>query len=88
MIFYESPFRLLKTLEQLAVVMGNERYACVSRELTKIYEENARGTLEELIQHFSNNKIRGEIVIVLAGAGVGTGAGASPGDGDETGAGT
>jgi len=70
MIFYESPFRLLKTLDQLGTVLGKDRYACVSRELTKVFEENARGTLEELIRHFSNKKIKGEIVIVVAGAGL------------------
>jgi 16S rRNA (cytidine1402-2'-O)-methyltransferase len=70
MIFYESPFRLLKTLEQLCTVLGKDRYACVSRELTKVFEENARGTLEELISHFSNKKIKGEIVIIVAGAGL------------------
>ena len=67
-ILYESPFRLLKTLQQLAEVCGPERKACVSRELTKIHEENARGTLAELIEHFSKKEIKGEIVIVLEGA--------------------
>ncbi|MCX6280593.1 MAG: 16S rRNA (cytidine(1402)-2'-O)-methyltransferase [Bacteroidetes bacterium] len=67
MIFYESPFRLVKTLTQLAEFLGNERYACVSRELTKIYEENARGSLEELVRHFSSKTVKGEIVIIVAG---------------------
>ena len=67
MIFYESPFRLVKTLTQLAEFLGNTRYACVSRELTKIYEENARGTLEELIAHFSAKTVKGEIVIIVEG---------------------
>ena len=67
-ILYESPFRVLKTLQQLAEVCGSERRACISRELTKIHEENARGTLSELIEHFSKKEIKGEIVIVLEGA--------------------
>ncbi|MCX6287115.1 MAG: 16S rRNA (cytidine(1402)-2'-O)-methyltransferase [Bacteroidetes bacterium] len=67
MIFYESPFRLVKTLTQLAEFLGSDRYACVSRELSKIHEENARGTLEELIAHFSAKTVKGEIVIVVEG---------------------
>jgi 16S rRNA (cytidine1402-2'-O)-methyltransferase len=67
MIFYESPFRLLKTLEQFSEVFGNERKASVSRELTKIYEETIRGTLVELITHFKEKKIKGEIVIIVEG---------------------
>lgn len=67
MIFYESPFRLLKTLEQFAELFGNERQACVSRELTKLYEENVRGTLSEIIANFAKRTIKGEIVIVVAG---------------------
>ena len=67
MIFYESPYRLVKTLTQLAEYLGGSRYACVSRELTKIYEENARGTLEELITHFSSKTVRREIVIIVEG---------------------
>ena len=66
-ILYESPFRLLKTLQQLAEVCGADRKVCVSRELTKIYEENARGSLAEVIEHFSKKDIKGEIVIVLEG---------------------
>ena len=69
-ILYESPFRLLKTLQQLAEVCGSERRACVSRELTKVHEENAHGTLAELIEHFSKKEIKGEIVIVLEGCDV------------------
>lgn len=53
MIFYESPFRLVKTLEHFKEYFGAERQASVSRELSKMYEENARGTLDELITHFS-----------------------------------
>lgn len=67
MIFYESPFRLVKALEQFAEVFGNERQACVVRELTKIYEEKKRGTLAELIAHFKLKEVKGEIVIVVAG---------------------
>jgi 16S rRNA (cytidine1402-2'-O)-methyltransferase len=67
MVFYESPFRLLKTLELFAATFGTDRKAAVSRELSKIHEENARGTLAELIAHFSTSTIKGEIVIILAG---------------------
>ena len=67
-ILYESPFRLVKTLTQLAEFLGADRYACVSRELTKFYEENARGSLEELISHFSSKTVKGEIVIIIAGS--------------------
>lgn len=66
-ILYESPFRLLKTLQQLAEVCGSERQVSVSRELTKIHEENVRGTLADVIEHFSKKEIKGEIVIVLEG---------------------
>lgn len=69
MIFYESPFRLLKTLSQLAEVLGENRYACVSRELTKLHEENARGSLKELIVHFGKKTVKGEIVIIVEGKG-------------------
>lgn len=69
MVFYESPYRLLKTLNQLAEHFGPERRASVSRELTKIHEENARGTLQELSQHFSKGVVKGEIVIVVEGSG-------------------
>ena len=58
---------MLKTLQQLAEVCGSERKVSVSRELTKIHEENARGTLAEVIEHFSKKDIKGEIVIVLEG---------------------
>jgi len=67
MVFYESPFRLVKSLEQMAEHFGPERKASVSRELSKIHEENARGTLNELIAHFSAKQVKGEIVIVVAG---------------------
>lgn len=67
MIFYESPYRLMKTLEQFAEFLGTERRASVSRELSKLFEENKRGTLGELIVHFGSKPIKGEIVIVLEG---------------------
>jgi 16S rRNA (cytidine1402-2'-O)-methyltransferase len=66
-IFYESPYRLVKLLEQLSTVFGTERNACVSRELTKLFEENVRGTLAGLIDHFGENPPRGEIVVVVNG---------------------
>lgn len=67
MIFYESPFRLLKTLEQFSEYLGADRKASVSRELSKIYEETIRGTLSEIIEYFKNKTIKGEIVIVVEG---------------------
>lgn len=67
MVFYESPHRLMKTLEQLSEAFGPERMGSVSRELTKIYEENIRGTLSELILYYQNNPIKGEIVLVIEG---------------------
>ncbi|MDO4217622.1 MAG: 16S rRNA (cytidine(1402)-2'-O)-methyltransferase [Bacteroidales bacterium] len=67
-ILYESPFRLVKTLEQLIEVLGEERQACVCREISKIHEENARGTLRQLHSHFSQGEVKGEIVIVVSGA--------------------
>ena len=67
MIFYESPYRLVKTLTQLAEYMGTERQASVSREISKVHEETVRGTLAELTAHFTANEPRGEIVIVVAG---------------------
>jgi 16S rRNA (cytidine1402-2'-O)-methyltransferase len=68
MIMYESPHRLMKTLEQLKEYFGPERQASVSRELTKMYEETVNGTVEEIIAHFAaKTTIKGEIVIVVAG---------------------
>jgi len=67
LVFFESPHRLVKTLEQFAGVFGPGRLACVSRELSKIHEENARGTLEELVNHFRDKTVKGEIVIVVGG---------------------
>jgi len=66
-VFYESPHRLLKTLIQLAEYFGEDRPASVSREISKVYEETIRGSLSEIIAHFSSNPIKGEFVIVLAG---------------------
>jgi 16S rRNA (cytidine1402-2'-O)-methyltransferase len=67
MIFYESPHRLVKTLEEFITYFGPERQCCVSRELTKLFEENARGTLTEVAAHFKQKEVKGEIVIVVAG---------------------
>jgi 16S rRNA (cytidine1402-2'-O)-methyltransferase len=67
MIFYESPHRILKTLEELAVVLGEERQASVSRELTKLFEENVRGTLVEIKNHFETHTLKGEFVLCVAG---------------------
>ena len=66
-ILYESPFRLVKTLQQLAEVTGPDRQVSVARELTKIHEENVRGTLAEVITYFGQKEVKGEIVIVLEG---------------------
>jgi 16S rRNA (cytidine1402-2'-O)-methyltransferase len=68
MVFYESPHRLIKTLTQFKEVFGETRHASVSREITKMYEENRRGTLDELITYFNTQNIRGEMVIVVEGA--------------------
>lgn len=67
MIFYESPYRLLKTLQQFSDVFGPERQVSVAREISKLHEESVRGTLEQVIQHFKETAPRGEIVIVVAG---------------------
>ena len=67
MVFYESPFRLLKTLQQLAAVFGPERQASVCREISKIHEESVRGSLHELTDHFTATPPKGEIVLVVAG---------------------
>ncbi len=67
MVFYESPFRIVKLLEELADVMGPERQASVSRELTKIHEETARGSLDDLLKYFGKSDVKGEIVLVVAG---------------------
>ena len=67
MIFYESPHKILKTLNDFKVNFGSERKISISRELTKVYEENIRGTVEEVISFFGDKKIKGEIVIVVEG---------------------
>ena len=66
-IVYESPFRLVKTLEQLAGVCGEERKASVTREISKLHEETVRGSLAELISHFKQTPPKGELVISIAG---------------------
>lgn len=68
MIFYESPYRLVKTLTQFAETFGPERQVSVCREISKVHEESVRGTLAEVIAHFNEMPPRGEIVVVLAGA--------------------
>ena len=68
-ILYESPMRLVKTLEELAQYLGADRPCSVSRELTKMYEENKRGTLQEVADHFKSKTVKGEIVIVIQGGG-------------------
>ncbi|NAS12445.1 16S rRNA (cytidine(1402)-2'-O)-methyltransferase [Poritiphilus flavus] len=67
LIFYESPYKLLKTLSDLSEYFGADRRVSVSRELTKLYEETIRGTLEEVQEHFKNKAPKGELVIVVAG---------------------
>lgn len=72
MIFYESPYRVLKSLTQFAEVFGADRQAATVREISKLHEECLRGTLVELIEHFTKNEPRGEFVIIVAGAGSST----------------
>ena len=67
MVFYESPYRVLKTLQQLAEVFGADRQASACREISKIHEESVRGSLQELIEHFTAIEPRGEFVLVVAG---------------------
>ena len=69
MIFYESPMRLVKTLGNFIEYFGPDRKCCVSRELTKKFEENKRGTLQEVYDYFNAKPVKGEIVIVVEGAG-------------------
>lgn len=66
-VFYESPFRLIKLLQQLAEVMGAERRVSVSREISKLHEQTVRGTLQQVIEHFEQQGVKGEIVVVLDG---------------------
>ncbi len=67
MVFYESPYRVVKCLEQFAEVFGSERRVSVSRELTKKFEQTVRGTVAEVLEHFRTTEPKGEFVIVLAG---------------------
>ena len=66
-ILYESPFRLIKLLTELKIQLGGNRNASVSREISKIYEENKKGTLSELLDYFSGKEVKGEIVVVVEG---------------------
>ena len=68
MVFYESPYRLVKTLEQFAEHFGPERLCCVSREISKVHEEHRRGTLQEVAAWYRDHEPKGEIVICVAGA--------------------
>jgi len=67
MVFYESPHKLLKTLENFKEYMGSDRKISVSRELSKLYEETVRGTVDDVLQHFTKHPPKGEMVVVLAG---------------------
>jgi 16S rRNA (cytidine1402-2'-O)-methyltransferase len=67
MVFYESPMRLVKTLEEFIEYFGTDRKCCVSRELTKMFEENKRGSLHEVCSYFRDKNVKGEIVIVVEG---------------------
>lgn len=67
MIFYESPYRIVKALEQMTEVFGEERYACVAREISKMFEEFKRGTLRELAAYYQKHGVKGEIVLIVAG---------------------
>ncbi len=67
MIFYESPYRVVKTLQQLAELLGGTRQASVSREISKLHNQTVRGTLDELIAHFTQTEPKGEFVLVVAG---------------------
>jgi len=64
-IFYESPYRLLKTLEMMRPIFGNDRPIAISRELSKMFEENFRGTIEEAVAHFAAKPVKGEIVVIV-----------------------
>ena len=68
MIFYESPYRLVKTLEQFAEFFGADRECSVAREISKKFEEHKRGTLEEVAAWYKEHEPKGEIVIIVAGA--------------------
>jgi len=66
-IIYESPMRLVKTLTEMATYFGNDRPCCVTRELTKMFEENKRGSIQEVLEHFKLKTVKGEIVITIGG---------------------
>ena len=66
-VFYESPHRILKTIAQLIEFFGADRQASISRELTKVFEETVNGSLQQILEHFTNGTIKGEFVIVIAG---------------------
>ena len=83
LVFYESPMRLVKTLEELSRYFGGDRRCCVSRELTKLFEENQRGSLDEVCAYFREKGVKGEIVIVVEGRSDGRRPG--PGEDAETG---
>ena len=67
MVFYESPYRVLKTLQQFSEVFGPDRQCSACREISKVHEESVRGTLAEVIAHFQEHEPRGEFVIVVSG---------------------
>ena len=67
MVIYESPFRLVKLLEELTDVLGEERQVSVSREISKLHAETARGTLREVHDHFTSKEVKGEIVVIVSG---------------------
>jgi 16S rRNA (cytidine1402-2'-O)-methyltransferase len=67
LVFYESPLRLVKTLEELVQYFGPDRPCCVSRELTKLFEENKRGTLAEVAAYYAEKGVKGEVVVVVQG---------------------
>ncbi len=67
MIIYESPYRLVKLLEQLVEVLGPDRQVSVSREISKLHAETARGTLTDVLAHFQQKEVKGEIVVILSG---------------------
>lgn len=69
MVFYESPHRIVRTLKELVEAFGGDRQASISRELSKVYEENAQGTLAELVAHFGAKEPKGEFVVIVGGAG-------------------
>ena len=67
MVFYESPYRVVKTLQLFAEAFGTERHVSVAREISKVHEQHVRGTLAEVIDHFTEHEPKGEIVIILEG---------------------